>query len=299
MSLQSGRAIITSEELSRLIDSEEHRRACVTYAAKQAPFDIDMDAACVALLDIARRARDALGRVGADSVTHAADFKDGAARTPAYAAVRSLLEQIRGGLEAKPTVWYPWSTPNEKHPARGLIAAEMVRCALLSVTTAQRAEIEAQREANRKEREAYTAQVNAFVAEQQRQRRAREEEAERQAAQRRKAEAERKRTEAAKRRGTCGITFAGASMRFESDGDTVFMYRQDVRSVRVVRYARPKLAIVDSAGGEFEPDLTGSADDAYAEVCDWRWRASAEWEKEHGPPTNGGRGVIDDEITPL
>lgn len=88
-----------------------------------------------------------------------------------------------------------------------------------------------------------------------------------------------KREAAARRRGTQGIQFAGASCRFKDSGRDVFLIRADLRSTLVDAGG---LCLTDSSGATWRPEVK-DADDALAQVLDWRWRGAAEWaESQHG-----------------
>lgn len=100
------------------------------------------------------------------------------------------------------------------------------------------------------------------------------------AAAKRKAEKEAAaRAAKARRLGTQGVTFAGASCRFKEHGRDVFMIRADLRSAFV---DADGLCLADAAGATWRPEVKDAAV-ALAEVLDWRWRGAAEWaESQHG-----------------
>lgn len=100
------------------------------------------------------------------------------------------------------------------------------------------------------------------------------------------------------------VRFAGASMRFESvvvgsffddpEGTktyfgghfaTIFMYRQDVRSVHVwtnKERTQTSLVVSDCAGNAFDV-VVSDHDDIYEvnrAICEWRMAASERWEAE-------------------
>ena len=113
------------------------------------------------------------------------------------------------------------------------------------------------------------------------------------AAAKRKAEKEAAaRAAKARRLGTQGVTFAGASCRFKEHGRDVFMIRADLRSAFV---DADGLCLADAAGATWRPEVKDAAV-ALAEVLDWRWRGAAEWEREHGAgePEEGRRVRVPD-----
>lgn len=261
---------ITPEVLDRLITDSEYRIACAAFELSSGGKDfpgVTPESAAVKLHGIAVEVRNILARHGATGLDGA--MGDHGKVLDAWVSVRDYLNGIT--IPDKPddtyrgysgrSNWSNWSIPPVAHPAGGIVAARMVRCAIMQVHAPVRAEEVRRAEESRR-------RVAQDAAE--RQRRAEAERTE----QRRKAEEKRKQKEAA-HRGTCGITFAGSSARFIEDETHVFLYRQDVRRVQAIDTT---LIITDSNGQEFRPDLTGAALVAFAEFTDWRWRASAEWE---------------------
>lgn len=272
---------ITAEVLDRLIADSDYRVTCVEYeltagGGKEFREQVRAWPASVKLLEIAVAVKASLAQHGITGLDGAMDERGKI--LDAWIAVRDYLNGLTipdspyGGFRSY-AARSNWSIPPTAHPAQGIVGARMVRCAIMQVYAPFRAAEVRQAEDTRKRIEQESRE---------RERRADAERAEKQ----RKAKEKREQKEAS-RRGTCGVEFAGSSMRFSCDNETVFMYRHDVR--RVFFYAETnRLAIVDAMGTEFFPELTGDAGKAAAEVNDWRWRASEEWE-------NRGRRVRGDD----
>jgi hypothetical protein len=262
---------ITAEVLDRLISDSDYRVACADFELRT-PTGGDGFAgrvtawpASVKLQEIAVAVKAILAQHGATSLDGAMDERGKI--LDAWVAVRDYLNGLT--IPDSPYGTFRsyarsnWSIPPTAHPAQGIVAARMVRCAVMQVYAPFRAVEVRQAEDSRRlaaqrdreqERLAEIARADKL----------------------RKAKEKREQKEAS-RRGTCGIEFAGSSMRFTCDNETVFMYRQDVR--RVFFYVRTaRIVIVDAHGTEFIPELTGDVEKAVAEVQDWRWRASEGWE---------------------
>lgn len=292
MANQSGKKAITAEEMNRLLFSAEHRAACITYALANREKGYNhpevvprIDAL---LQSIAGAVKFQLETRCNNSIGEAM-YPDGQLN-PAWVAVRDYLDAIDPA----------WAVPNEKNPAQGVIAAKMVRCAILKasapIVEKQKRERE---EADRKRREA----DRAFAAQLQQQ----EADRKRKADEAKRKADEAKREKIAKRRGTCGIEFAGASMRFIADTGfvldgghysiedaTVFMYRGDLRLIGV---HGDGVVAVDVHGTAYRVQINEGADpeEAVSQVNDWRWRGSESWEDETCPMPKGGAKSKDDD----
>lgn len=306
MANQSGKKAITAEELARFIDSEAHRVSCVTFALER--HGKDYTGPTVAgkapdiLHQIAFTVRNLLSVHGLSGL-ESAMLPDGN-HHPAWLAVRDYLhgfEPIKG-----PSALYTpkpsdnWSPPNIKNPAQGVIASKMVRCAILHAYEPIRREKEQKRQEDERKRKETERAFVARIEQQEADRKRKADEAKRKAG-------EAKLEKIAKRRGTCGIEFAGASMRFIADTGfvldgghysiedaTVFMYRGDLRLIGV---HGDGVVAVDVRGAAYRVQINEGADpeEAVSQVNDWRWRGSESWEEETCPMPKGSAKSKDDD----
>lgn len=254
---------ITEAELAQLATSLDYRTECVTSALLGPDAGLNLlgvgRAACEYLREMAETIITILAANGRTSIGEIVDRDGNIERY--WLAVKAYLETF-GDV--------PSSPPSAKSPIKNYLTYLMVRGA---VRKAAAPEVQRRRDVAENGRRVRSERDRI----EQQKWQASEDERLRKESEAARAKAKAAKAKKAARRGTCGIDFAGSSMRFVHGSERVYMYRHDVR--RVYLYADSStLVIVDTNGAEFTPALSGDVAVANREVCDWRWRASEEWE---------------------